>query len=345
MRPPAGSPERELLEVTAFGETNRKPRAEPSTREYTGPEARQPLGRSRSGGRREGLARGSLRFEPAGLGVDHRQEVPDLVAGPLRGVGQPGDLTAATESFPHEFVASEEGRNFLDQPWRPSDSRLDDVAQTALEVNLLTEDNLPYYHLAIWETFGGDGPWAEWIRRWTAEEGGRMDQAEAVLSAHSMLPGAGRRERPWTSRRASAADRFPGPAPGTSVVPRRAPGSREADLPDLELSPGRHGPERVLDDLAQADTLRFGVGGARILRSALELRDDLVDQHALPGPVVLVHARPPGARTWDGWVSVGPATPGRRMEACRLPCWSQRQPQPRHDARGSGPSTTRIRVE
>ncbi len=80
-------------------------------------------------------------------------------------------FATATEWFPHEFVPYEEGRNFLDEPWKPSDSSLDDVAQTALEVNLLTEDNLPYYHLAIWETFGGEGPWAEWIRRWTAEEG------------------------------------------------------------------------------------------------------------------------------------------------------------------------------
>jgi len=80
-------------------------------------------------------------------------------------------LEAATEWFPHEFVPYEEGRNFVQEPWVESDSRLDGVAQTALEVNLLTEDNLPYYHLAIWETFGGDGPWAEWIRRWTAEEG------------------------------------------------------------------------------------------------------------------------------------------------------------------------------
>ena len=41
----------------------------------------------------------------------------------------------------------------------------------SLEVNLLTEDNLPYYHLALWETFGRDGVWGEWVRRWTAEEG------------------------------------------------------------------------------------------------------------------------------------------------------------------------------
>jgi acyl-[acyl-carrier-protein] desaturase len=45
------------------------------------------------------------------------------------------------------------------------------VSRTALEVNLLTEDNLPYYHLAIWETYGTEGAWGEWVRRWTAEEG------------------------------------------------------------------------------------------------------------------------------------------------------------------------------
>ena len=98
---------------------------------------------------------------------------PDLLAElqPLVGSSMDRHLKATTEWFPHEYVPYEEGRNFLDEPWTPSDSRLDDVAQTALEVNLLTEDNLPFYHLAIWEMFGNDGPWAEWIRRWTAEEG------------------------------------------------------------------------------------------------------------------------------------------------------------------------------
>jgi acyl-[acyl-carrier-protein] desaturase len=45
------------------------------------------------------------------------------------------------------------------------------VSRTALEVNLLTEDNLPYYHLSLWEIFGRGGVWGEWVRRWTAEEG------------------------------------------------------------------------------------------------------------------------------------------------------------------------------
>jgi acyl-[acyl-carrier-protein] desaturase len=63
------------------------------------------------------------------------------------------------------------GRNYVDEPWEETDSALGIVSRTALEVNLLTEDNLPYYHLALWEIFGRGGVWGEWVRRWTAEEG------------------------------------------------------------------------------------------------------------------------------------------------------------------------------
>jgi acyl-[acyl-carrier-protein] desaturase len=68
-------------------------------------------------------------------------------------------------------VPYEVGRNYVDEPWEEADSDLNAITRTALEVNLLTEDNLPFYHLAIWETFGKDGAWGEWVRRWTAEEG------------------------------------------------------------------------------------------------------------------------------------------------------------------------------
>lgn len=80
-------------------------------------------------------------------------------------------VAAAQEWFPHNYIPWQEGRSFETEPWEPGDSKLSPLAQTALELNLLTEDNLPYYHLAIWETFGGEGPWGEWVRLWTAEEG------------------------------------------------------------------------------------------------------------------------------------------------------------------------------
>ncbi|MEX0984702.1 MAG: acyl-ACP desaturase [Actinomycetota bacterium] len=79
--------------------------------------------------------------------------------------------TAAVEWFPHDYVPYERGRNYIEEPWVPSDSDLPDMAKTALEVNLLTEDNLPYYQLALWRTFGNDEAWGDWVRQWTAEEG------------------------------------------------------------------------------------------------------------------------------------------------------------------------------
>jgi acyl-[acyl-carrier-protein] desaturase len=80
-------------------------------------------------------------------------------------------IETSTEWFPHEYVPYEAGRNYREEPWQASDSRLAGIVQTCLELNLLTEDNLPYYLLAIWGVFGGDGVWGEWNRRWTAEEG------------------------------------------------------------------------------------------------------------------------------------------------------------------------------
>ena len=80
-------------------------------------------------------------------------------------------VTTTSDWMPHDYVPYEAGRDFVKEPWRPADSELPDVAQTALEINLLTEDNLPYYHLALWRTFGEDEAWGEWVRRWTAEEG------------------------------------------------------------------------------------------------------------------------------------------------------------------------------
>jgi acyl-[acyl-carrier-protein] desaturase len=44
------------------------------------------------------------------------------------------------------------------------------AARSALLVNLLTEDNLPYYFRTL--SLVGDGTaWNSWVRRWTAEEG------------------------------------------------------------------------------------------------------------------------------------------------------------------------------
>jgi acyl-[acyl-carrier-protein] desaturase len=77
-------------------------------------------------------------------------------------------LGIAKEWFPHELVE-----------WRPPPAvvscpvaePLPDGVASALFVNLLTEDNLPYYFASIDNLFGRDGAWGFWARRWTAEEG------------------------------------------------------------------------------------------------------------------------------------------------------------------------------
>ncbi len=78
----------------------------------------------------------------------------------------------AEEWFPHDYIPYSMGRDFDKDPWTPDQSRVSGVAQTALEVNLMTEDNLPSYHREIHAMFGhGDGAWINWVHRWTAEEG------------------------------------------------------------------------------------------------------------------------------------------------------------------------------
>ena len=78
----------------------------------------------------------------------------------------------AEEWFPHDYIPYRLGRDFDKEPWTPDQPRLTGVAQTAFEIGLLTEDNLPSYHRLIHQMFGkGDGAWMSWIGRWTAEEG------------------------------------------------------------------------------------------------------------------------------------------------------------------------------
>ncbi|MGZ4801822.1 MAG: acyl-ACP desaturase [Acidimicrobiia bacterium] len=80
-------------------------------------------------------------------------------------------LATTTEWFPHELVPWGRGRDFVSREewWDPSDQN-DAAVRSALFVNLLTEDNLPYYFRTL-SDFGRDGVWGEWTRRWTAEEG------------------------------------------------------------------------------------------------------------------------------------------------------------------------------
>ncbi|MGV0795393.1 acyl-ACP desaturase [Mycolicibacterium elephantis] len=74
---------------------------------------------------------------------------------------------------PHDYIPWSDGKNYYalgGQDWHPEEAKLSEVACVAMMQNLLTEDNLPSYHREIAMNFGMDGPWGQWVNRWTAEE-------------------------------------------------------------------------------------------------------------------------------------------------------------------------------
>ncbi len=86
-------------------------------------------------------------------------------------------LATTKEWFPHQHVPYSRGRDFDPaETWTEEcadlgGATIDAAARSALIVNLLTEDNLPYYFRTIERTLGDTGAWGAWSKRWTAEEG------------------------------------------------------------------------------------------------------------------------------------------------------------------------------
>jgi acyl-[acyl-carrier-protein] desaturase len=86
-------------------------------------------------------------------------------------------LATTKEWFPHQHVPYGRGRDYDPaEEWSPESADLDgatidDAARSSLIVNLLTEDNLPYYFRTIERMLGDKGAWGAWSKRWTAEEG------------------------------------------------------------------------------------------------------------------------------------------------------------------------------
>ena len=72
--------------------------------------------------------------------------------------------------YAHDLISWEEGRSFVDEPWDESQCTISPEVRETLVLNLLTEDNLPYYHFSIASQFPKDSAIGRWTRRWTAEE-------------------------------------------------------------------------------------------------------------------------------------------------------------------------------
>ena len=71
----------------------------------------------------------------------------------------------------HDIVPWERGESFRDKPWDESQCTISKNARTALVLNLLTEDNLPYYHALLEKYLPETSAYTAWTHLWTAEEG------------------------------------------------------------------------------------------------------------------------------------------------------------------------------
>jgi acyl-[acyl-carrier-protein] desaturase len=81
-------------------------------------------------------------------------------------------LAQSKEWFPHELVPWSRGSDFAPgEVWDETKAGLPSDVRSSLFVNLLTEDNLPYYSRTISAVFGRESAWGAWVHRWTAEEG------------------------------------------------------------------------------------------------------------------------------------------------------------------------------
>lgn len=80
-------------------------------------------------------------------------------------------LDSAEEWYPHEHVPWERAQRLAEEGFAYGQDSLPEGVRSALLVNLLTEDNLPWYTRTISRMFGGNSAWGEWAQRWTAEEG------------------------------------------------------------------------------------------------------------------------------------------------------------------------------
>src|SRR3954468_20923343 len=75
--------------------------------------------------------------------------------------------------YAHDYVPFEQGENFAflgGTDWDPSQVTLPKAVTDALEILLITKDNLAGYHREFVFSFILEEKWGRWIGRWTAEE-------------------------------------------------------------------------------------------------------------------------------------------------------------------------------
>ncbi len=82
-------------------------------------------------------------------------------------------LDTAEEWFAHDYVPFDQGENFAflgGKDWEPGQQTLPQPIVDALEILLITKDNLAGYHRELVEHFILEWKWGRFLGRWTAEE-------------------------------------------------------------------------------------------------------------------------------------------------------------------------------
>ena len=129
-------------------------------------------------------------------------------------------LETTKEWFPHELVPYSSARDFEPgEAWDENEVPMDPAVRSSLLVNLLTEDNLPFYFQVITRMFGADEVWGEWNRRWTAEEGRHSIVIRDYLTAtRSLDPWALERDRMHQVQAGFHGETLPNAANGFAYV-------------------------------------------------------------------------------------------------------------------------------
>jgi len=129
-------------------------------------------------------------------------------------------LDTTREWFPHEFVPYSDARDYEPgEVWDESEVPMDPAVRSSLLVNLLTEDNLPFYFQVITRMFGADSVWGDWNRRWTAEEGRHSIVIRDYLTAtRSLDPWALERNRMHQVQAGFHGETLPNAANGFAYV-------------------------------------------------------------------------------------------------------------------------------
>lgn len=156
-------------------------------------------------------------------------------------------IASSKEWFPHELVPWSRGRDFEPgEEWDPNEVRLDPAVRSSLFVNLLTEDNLPYYFRTIESMFGRESAWGEWSRRWTAEEGRHSIVLRDYLTVTRMID-------PTALERARMGQVAKGEVPEPEMA---VDGIVYVTLQELATRIAHHNTGKLLDDNAGYEVMK-----------------------------------------------------------------------------------------